>query len=158
MAPPRPARKDPRKKILVNSRAWFTPKASDISRSSVAARTKIPQRVRFSNSHNPIRIIAARTISAMSYWGSSVPMISMLLSNPGACGPSKSSAPNSHLDRSWIIKTMPKVANRINSSGAWYNRLSSNISIISPSTPTIKAASRILAQKDKALSGRYRIR
>ena len=45
-APPRPASIEPRKKVPVNSHAWLTPSAPTISRSSVAARTSVPHRVR----------------------------------------------------------------------------------------------------------------
>ena len=51
-APPSPASIVPRANTLVNSHAWFTPSALTISRSCVAARTSVPQRVRVSSSHS----------------------------------------------------------------------------------------------------------
>ena len=51
-APPRPASKAPSANTAVNSQAWLTPSAPTISRSCVAARTSVPQRVRVSSSQS----------------------------------------------------------------------------------------------------------
>ena len=48
-APPRPASMAPIANTAVNSQAWLTPRAPTISRSCVAARTSVPQRVRVSS-------------------------------------------------------------------------------------------------------------
>ena len=50
-APPRPASIAPSANTAVNSQAWLTPSALTMSRSCVAARTSVPQRVRVSSSH-----------------------------------------------------------------------------------------------------------
>ncbi len=51
-APPRPASIAPSANTEVNSQAWLTPRAATMSRSCVAARTSVPQRVRVSSSHS----------------------------------------------------------------------------------------------------------
>ena len=51
-APPRPASSAPKPNTAVNSQAWLTPRAPTISRSCVAARTSVPQRVRVNSSHS----------------------------------------------------------------------------------------------------------
>ncbi len=61
-APPRPARHEPRKNTDVNSRRWLTPSAPTISRSNVAARTSVPQRVLLNSSHSAPSTIGPSTI------------------------------------------------------------------------------------------------
>ena len=51
-APPSPASSAPNANTSVKSQAWFTPSALTISRSCVAARTSVPQRVRVSRSQS----------------------------------------------------------------------------------------------------------
>ena len=65
-APPRPASSAPSANTLVNSRAWLTPSAATISRSCVAARTSVPQRVRVSSSHKAPSTSGPTTISSRS--------------------------------------------------------------------------------------------
>ena len=61
-APPKAASIEPSANTLVNNQAWFTPSADNMSRSCVAARTSVPQRVRCNSSQTsastsgPIRI------------------------------------------------------------------------------------------------------
>ena len=62
-----------------------------MSRSSVAARTKRPQRVRASASDNAASTTGASTISNRSYWGTGWPKIVIAPASPGARGPSRSS-------------------------------------------------------------------
>ena len=66
MAPARPARKEPRKKTELNSQAWLTPSAPTISRSAVAARTRMPQRVRRRTSQSRSSTSGAAPISTRS--------------------------------------------------------------------------------------------
>ena len=49
-APPSPASIAPSANTAVNNQAWLTPRALTISRSCVAARTSVPNRVRVSSS------------------------------------------------------------------------------------------------------------
>ena len=51
---------------LVNSQAWFTPRAPTISRSCVAARTSVPKRVRVSSSHTSANTTGPTTIKNKS--------------------------------------------------------------------------------------------
>ena len=68
-APPKPAKVAPKANTAVNNQAWLTPKALTISRSWVAARTKVPKRVRVSNNHNSAKTIGPATIKNKSYMG-----------------------------------------------------------------------------------------
>ena len=82
-APPRPARKTPSAKTLVNSHFWLTPSAATISRSCVAARTSTPQVVRRKSSHRNARTSGARAISSRSYVGKGWPKRSIAPLKPG---------------------------------------------------------------------------
>ncbi|CFM94636.1 Uncharacterised protein [Bordetella pertussis] len=62
-APPSPASMAPSANTPVNSQAWFTPSAPSISRSCVAARTRVPQRVRVSSSQSSPSTTGPTTIS-----------------------------------------------------------------------------------------------
>ena len=65
-APPRPARKAPSANTAVNSQAWLTPSALTMSRSCVAARTSVPQRVLVSSSHSKHSTTGPATIKNKS--------------------------------------------------------------------------------------------
>ena len=65
-APPKPASAQPRANTLVNNQRWWMPKAPTISRSWVAARTKVPKRVRVSNNHNRPNTTGPMTINSKS--------------------------------------------------------------------------------------------
>ena len=65
-APPKPASIAPSANTLVNSQAWFTPSAPTISRSCVAARTSMPQRVRLSSNHSAPSTSGPATINSKS--------------------------------------------------------------------------------------------
>ena len=65
-APPSPASAAPSANTPVNSRRWSTPRAATISRSSVAARTSVPQRVRVNSSHSRPRTSGPTAISTRS--------------------------------------------------------------------------------------------
>ena len=119
IAPPRPARNEPSANTLVNSHAWFTPSAPAISRSSVAARTSVPQRVRVSSSQSRPSTIGPSTIRNRSYSGNCLPAMSTAAPRPGARGPSRSSGPQTQSAKSRTINTSAKVASSCNSSGAW---------------------------------------
>ena len=65
-APPKPASIAPNANTPVKSHAWLTPKAPTISRSCVAARTSVPQRVRVSSSHSAPSTAGPTTIKNKS--------------------------------------------------------------------------------------------
>ena len=65
-APARPASSVPRANTAVNSQAWFTPSAPTISRSCVAARTRMPKRVRVSSRVRPSSTSGPTAISSRS--------------------------------------------------------------------------------------------
>jgi hypothetical protein len=65
-APPRPASNVPRANTAVNSQAWFTPRAPTISRSCVAARTRMPKRVLASSRVRPSSTSGPTAISSRS--------------------------------------------------------------------------------------------
>ena len=117
-APPSPASAAPTKKTPENRRLWLLPSAPTISRSWVAARTSVPQRVRWNRSHMAPSTSGPSTISARSYWGRSSPKISTAPSSPGARGPSRSSGPQIMSVASCTTSTTPKVARSWNISGA----------------------------------------
>ena len=94
------------------------PRAPTISRSWVAARTKVPKRVRVSSSHSRPKMTGPMTISNRSYVGKRRPKMSMEPAKPGARGPSKSSGPQTHKAASLITSTSAKVASSWNNSGA----------------------------------------
>ena len=71
-APPSPASAAPSANTPVNNRRWSTPRAATISRSSVAARTSVPQRVRVNSSHSSPRTSGPTPISSRSYSGNRV--------------------------------------------------------------------------------------
>ena len=109
-APPRPARKTPSAKTLVNNHFWLTPRAATISRSCVAARTSTPQVVRRKSSHRNARTSGARAMSSKSYVGKGWPKRSIAPLNPGARGPSSSLGPQISNTRSSTTSVTPKVA------------------------------------------------
>ena len=65
-APPKAASAAPSANTVVNNRRWSTPKAPTISRSCVAARTSVPQRVRENSSQSSTRTTGPAPISARS--------------------------------------------------------------------------------------------
>ena len=117
-APPSPASKAPRANTLVNSQAWFTPRAPTISRSCVAARTSVPQRVRCSSHHRAASTTGPMAINSRSYAGNGRPRTLTEPSSPGARGPNSSSGPQAHSTASFTTSTSAKVANSCSSSGA----------------------------------------
>ena len=72
-APPSPARNAPSANTAVNSSDWFTPSAPTISRSWVAARIRMPKRVRVSIHHSSPSTSGPMTISTRSYCGNDRP-------------------------------------------------------------------------------------
>src|SRR3989344_4146560 len=99
-APPRPASSAPRANTAVNSQAWFTPRALTISRSCVAARTSVPQRVRVSSSHNRPSTTGPTTIRNRSNEGNCRPRMLTEPDSPGARGPLVDAAQQHHLHQS----------------------------------------------------------
>src|SRR6185436_410770 len=146
-APPRPARLAPRANTAVNSQRWFTPSAPVISRSSVAARIRIPKRVRVSRKCSSANTAGPSMIRNRSYFGNWRPAISIASRKPGARGPSRSSAPQAQSAKSLITSTRAKVASSCSSSGARYSLRSSRNSTSNPKAPTAAAASGTLSQK-----------
>jgi len=140
-APPRPASIVPSANTPVNSHAWLTPSALTISRSWVAARTSVPQRVFVSSSQSPPSTSGPTAIRNRSYVGKRRPRMSTAPERPGARGPSRSSGPQTHNAASLITSISAKVASSWNNSGARYTRRSSMISTTAPITPTASDAS-----------------
>ena len=118
-APPRPAKKHPRAKTAVKSQAWRIPKALAMARSSVAARTKIPQRVRCSSSHSKAHTAGPAAIKNKSSAGNCRPKIATAPPKPGARGPGNSSGPQEASTASLMIKPRANVASNCSNSGAW---------------------------------------
>ena len=116
-APPSPAMNAPSTKTEVNRTFWLMPSAPTISRSWVAARTVMPQRVRWNSSHRAPRASGPRTTSISSYSGKGDPRMVTAPSSPGARGPNRSSLPQTVRVRSWIARTRPKVASNWKISG-----------------------------------------
>src|SRR5450830_46121 len=92
--------------------------APAISRSCVAARISVPQRVRLSSSHNRASTTGPMTISTRSYCGKRRPSNSTEPARPGARGPNKSSGPHRYKAASLSTSTSAKVASSWNNSGA----------------------------------------
>ena len=117
-APASPARKAPRANTPVNSTRRFTPSASAITPSLVAARTSMPQRVRWNSHHNTPNTSGPAASSSSVYCGTKAPAISTAPASPGARGANRSSGPQTQSARSCTISTTPKVASSWKISGA----------------------------------------
>ena len=118
-APPKPASSAPSANTPVKSHFWFTPSAPTISRSSVAARISVPQRVRLRSSQSAPSTSGPTAIRKRSYSGNAMPRMSTEPRRPGARGPSRSSAPQIQSARSLMTSVSAKVASSWKSSGAW---------------------------------------
>ncbi len=92
-APPRPARNEPTMNAEVKRTRWLTPSAPTISRSCVAARTRMPQRVRWKSSQMSPKTTGPMTMRARSYSGIGSPKMRTARSSIGARGPRRSSEP-----------------------------------------------------------------
>ena len=123
-APANPARNAPSAKTAVKRRAWSMPSAAVSVRFSAAARISMPKRVRVTSSVNATRTTGAATMRNRSYCGMEWPTISTVPANPGARGPSRSSAPHRYSATSRMMRTTAKVAVSCMSSGASYRRFS----------------------------------
>ena len=109
-APPKPASTAPSVNTAVKSQAWLTPSALTISRSCVAARTKVPHRVFVSSSHSKPSTTGPTAIRKRSYVGNCRPKTRTEPAKPGARGPSISSGPQNHNTPSLMTKPSAKVA------------------------------------------------
>lgn len=96
-APPRPASSVPSAGLAVNSQAWLTPRAPTISRSCVAARTRVPKRVLVNKSVRPRRTQGPAAIKKKIVSGElAAQNLHTEPSSPVARGPNSSSGPHSH--------------------------------------------------------------
>ncbi len=86
-APPRPASAAPRKNTEVNSHFWLTPSAATMSRSWVAARTSLPQRVRWNSSHSAPSTSGPTAMIARLYSGEAVAQDRDRAAQPGHAWP-----------------------------------------------------------------------
>ncbi len=116
-APASPASPAPSANTVVKSNRSLTPSAPAISRSCVAARTIVPQRVRWNSHHNSPNITGPTTVSSRLYSGTSVEPNWIAPLRPGARGANCSSGPHTASTRSCMIKATPNVASSWKISG-----------------------------------------
>jgi hypothetical protein len=84
----------------------------------VAARTIVPQRVRWNSHHNAPNISGPTTVISRLYSGTNAVPIWIAPFRPGARGANCSSGPHTASTRSWMINATPNVASNWKISGA----------------------------------------
>ena len=117
-APASPARNAPNANTAVKSFASSIPSAAVSTRFSDAARIRTPKRVRVTSHVSAPSTSGPTAMRKRSYCGIARPRSSNVPVNPGARGPSRSSAPQIASTASRTISTTANVAVSCNSSGA----------------------------------------